>query len=96
MVDKLTVTTVGLFAAKEFLLIAKNNGINPVNAINMVNKGMLGNFITLTYEVNIPDGQMVMIRKKLMQEITDTKLLVALYEHGDWSRVYILAKSAFR
>lgn len=93
MVDKLTVITVGLFAAREFLLIARDQDIN---AINLVNKGMLGNFITLTYEVDIPDGQIVMIRKKLMQEITDTKLLAALYEHGDWSRVYILAKSAFR
>lgn len=93
MVDKLTVTTVGLFAARQFLLIARDQGIN---AINLVNKGMLGNFITLTYEVDVPDGQMVMIRKKLMQEITDTKLLAALYEHGDWSRVYILAKSTFR
>ena len=91
--DKLTVITVGLFAAREFLLIARDQDIN---AINLVNKGMLGNFITLTYEVDIPDGQIVMIRKKLMQEITDTKLLAALYEHGDWSRVYILAKSAFR
>jgi len=93
LVDKLTVITVGLFAAREFLLIARDQDIN---AINLVNKGMLGNFITLTYEVDIPDGQIVMIRKKLMQEITDTKLLAALYEHGDWSRVYILAKSAFR
>lgn len=64
-----------------------------VKTVNTVNSGMFGNFGTLTYWLDIPEDEKMECRRKLMNLIRERlPSAMALYEHGDWNRVYILKR----
>lgn len=68
-----------------------------VNSIKEINRGSLGNFATLTYEIEIDDDFVISQRKLFMTRISDASTrLVGLYEHGNWMHIYVFKRSAFK
>ena len=68
-----------------------------LGAVNQVNPGRLGNFMTLTIFCEIPENEVIARRRKFMDLISlEGSELVGLYEHGNWMKVHIFKKSAWK
>lgn len=86
----MVVTIVGSGFDEEFEWILSDLKIRTVNTVN---SGMFGNFGTLTYYLDISEDGKIEIRRKLMNLIRERlPSAMALYEHGDWNRIYIFKK----
>lgn len=91
----LTVTVVGNDIYDQVLMAIKEAiGSYPVNPVK---QGRLGNFMTLTVTCSIPDKEIIIKRRSFMDILCkEGSNLTAMYEHGDWMRVYIFKKTAWK
>lgn len=68
-----------------------------LGAVNQVNSGRLGNFMTLTIFCEISENEVIARRRKFMDLVSlEGSELVGLYEHGNWMSVYIFEKSVWK
>lgn len=94
--QQLTVVIVGLDLVDIVVNAAKMAGL-MVNPVNQVNPGKFGNFKTLTYIFNVDDDKLITKRRDFMNELAqDRRFIIPVYEHGDWTSVYILKRWAFQ
>lgn len=84
------VTIVGKGYDEEFEWILTELAVKTVNTVN---SGMLGNFATLTYYLEIPENDIIVKRRELMNKIRERlPQAMALYMHGDWNRIFIMKR----
>lgn len=93
---ELTVTVVGNDIYDQVIAAIKEACIR-INPVNPVKQGRLGNFMTLTVTCSIPDDEIITKRRTFMDILCkEGSNLTAMYEHGDWMRVYIFKKTAWK
>lgn len=86
----MVVTIVGTKYEEDFEWILSDLRIKTVNTVN---SGMFGNFSTITYFLDIPEDGRIEMRRKLMNLVRQRiPSAMALYEHGDWNRIYIMKR----
>ena len=86
--DILRITVIG---KDLFKLVERYMELVGLNTVNTVNSGMLGNLITLTYEIELPADEVIKKRSMLMEKMAeDSMRLVPMYVHGDWMRIFVM------
>ena len=86
--DILRITVIG---KDLFKLVERYMELVGFNTVNTVNSGMLGNLITLTYEIELPADEVIKKRSMLMEKMAeDSMRLVPMYVHGDWMRIFVM------
>ena len=86
--DILRITVIG---KDLFKLVERYMELVGLNTVNTVNSGMLGNLITLTYEIELPADEVIRKRSMLMEKMAeDSMRLVPMYVHGDWMRIFVM------
>ncbi len=93
--DTLTVTIVGkdIFELADYFL----KRLGMLNSVSTINRGMLGNFNSISYIFEIPIDDLMSVRRDLMNEFSkESAHLMALYEHGDPTSVYVFKRFALR
>lgn len=94
----LSVTIVGDAILDDVIMIMDSlKLINPVNTVNTVKLGMLGNFKTYTYDIPLKMTEITEKRRALMEKVQrESTRLLALYTHGDWMQVFVFRRSSFK
>ena len=93
---ELRITIVGNDILDQVCEAVKLAGIRA-NPINRINDGKLGNFTTLMMTADISEEELIAKRRTFMDAIVKNgSSLMALYEHGDWMRVYIFKRNAWK
>lgn len=93
----LNITVVGAAKLSDYVLTNIMNLRNDINRINAINEGMLGNFRTLTYLVDISESKFMTTRRALLNSLSQPGSPArCLYEHGAISNVYIFSKTSFK
>lgn len=86
--DILRITVIG---KDLFKLVERYMELVGINTVNTVNSGMLGNLITLTYEIELSADEVIKKRSMLMEKMAeDSMRLVPMYVHGDWMRIFVM------
>jgi len=86
--DILRITVIGKDLCK---LVEQYMELVGINTVNTVNNGMLGNLITMTYEVEMNADEIIKKRSILMEKMAeDSMRLMPLYVHGDWMRIFVM------
>ena len=86
--DKLRITVVG---QDIFKIVAEKMLLVRINNAKQVNSGMLGNLKTLTYEIEIPENEVIFKRRELMEKMAEDNMrLMPMYVHGDWMRILVM------
>lgn len=86
--DILRITVIGKDLCK---LVEQYMELVGINTVNTVNNGMLGNLITMTYEIEINADEIIKKRSILMEKMAEDNMrLMPLYVHGDWMRIFVM------
>lgn len=76
--------------------------VNPVldemtvNPVNPVNAGMLGNFKIFKYAITTSPETAIVFRRELMERLLKHSDILPMFEGGDWMKIYIFKRSAFK
>lgn len=85
--ELLRVTVVG---QDLFRIVKEKFELAGINNVNQLNSGMFGNLKMLTYTFELPEGEIIEKRKKLMDIFAeDSMRLMPMYVHGDWMRMFV-------
>lgn len=86
--DILRITVIGKDLCK---LVEQYMELVGINTVNTVNNGMLGNLITMTYEIEMNADEIIKKRSILMEKMAEDNMrLMPLYVHGDWMRIFVM------
>lgn len=70
------------------------------NEVNRVNHGALGNLRTLTYEIDLDDGEIINTRNKLIEALTandnNYSILLPMFVADDWMHIFVFTRFAFK
>ena len=85
--ETLSVTVVG---QDIFKIVKEKFQLVGINTVNQLNTGNLGNLKTLTYQFDLPENEVIRIRKDLLNAMAkDEMRLMPMYLHGDWMRIFV-------
>ena len=88
MADVIKVTVVG---QDLFKIVEQKFDMLQLTMVNQVNKGMLGNLKTLTYEIGVDDYEVLRVRKELMNAIGEDNLRIeGFFKAGDWMSILVI------
>lgn len=85
--ELLRVTVVG---QDLFRIVKEKFELAGINNVNQLNSGMFGNLKMLTYTFELPEGEIIEKRRKLMDIFAEDNMrLMPMYVHGDWMRMFV-------
>lgn len=67
-----------------------------VKELKAPKRGMLGNFKTFKFAFAIESENVIVYRRILMEKLLAHSDLMPMYEGGDWMKIYIFKRSAFK
>lgn len=95
--DTLKVTVVGQGL---FTIIKGIFELIGLNEINRVNHGTLGNLKTLTYKIDLDDGEIINTRNKLIEALTandnNYNILLPMFVADDWMHIFVFNRFAVK
>ena len=88
MMETLKITIIG---KDLFKIVEEKLKLSGINKVNQVKNGMLGNLTTLTIFVDIPEEEVIKVRRRIMNKMAeDSMRLMPMYVHGDWMRIFVM------
>lgn len=67
-----------------------------INKVNRVNPHMLGNFKVFKFMLAVEAENTIIFRRELMNRLLSHSDLLPMFEGGDWMKIYIFKRSAFK